>query len=225
MRQNLKDVPTVVSVPFKINEPVIEFVRRVLIKAAQEIELPIGEQQLFADSMLAQYPQTADRNWTGKDVTPRDGNSKVQTSDFNFLLYKQLLNENPSIRAMARRGRKIQIKELEAVEGRAFSSSSIDELTKVELTKWRQDFIYRGGELGTGREAPVSRQGLVPALQEKAGQPDITWIPQIMRSKGWNEGAILLEEWLRRPANIRPAKLKDTPNNFGPAVLNVITMD
>jgi len=46
-----------------------------------------------------------------------------------------------------------------------------------------------------------------------------------MRSKGWNEGAILLEEWLRRPANIRTAKLKDTPNNFGPAVLNVITMD
>lgn len=164
MRQTtVKEIPNVVSVPFKINEPVIEFVRRVLMKAAQEIDLPFGEQQLFADAMLAQYPATADRGWE-QDVTPSDKNSKMQTSDFNFLLYKQLLNENPSIRAAARRGRKIQINELKAVEGRAFSSSSIDDLTKVELTRWRQDFIYRGGQLGSGLEAPISRQGLVPTL-------------------------------------------------------------
>lgn len=220
----MKEIPNVVSVPFRINEPVIEFVRRVLMKAAQEIGLPVGEQQLFANAMLAQYPATAERSWE-KDVTPSDQKSKIQTSDFNFLLYRQLLNENSSIRAMARRGKKIQVKELKAVEGRVFSSSSIDELTKIELTRWRQDFIYRGGQLETGLEAPISRTGLVPALQERAGQPDITWIPQIMRSKGWNEGATLMEEWLRRPARIRPTNLDDVLNDFGPPVLNVVTMD
>ena len=221
----MNEIPNVVRVPYRIDEPVIEFVRRVLMKAAQESGLPTLEQRLFADAILAQYPATADRTWTGGDVTPRDNNPKLQTSDFNFLLYRQLLNENASIRAMARRGRKIQIKELKAVEGRVFSSSSIDDLTKVELTRWRQDFIYRGGELGTGREAPISRQGLVPALQELATEPDITWIPQIMRSKGWTQGAALMEEWQRRPSNIRAAKPDDVPNNFGPPVLNVVTMD
>lgn len=220
----MNEIPNVVRVPYKINEPVIEFVRRVLIKAAEESGLPVLEQGLFADAMLAQYPATADRKWD-TDVTPRDNNPKLQSSDFNFLLYRQLLNENPAVRQAARRGRKIQIRELKAVEGKVFSSSTIDELTKVELVKWRQDFIYRGGQLGSGTEAPVSRQGLVPALQEKAGQPDITWIPAIMRSKGWTQGATLMEEWLRRPANIRPTKLEDVPNNFGPPLLNVVTMD
>lgn len=64
-------------VPFKIDEPVIDFVRRVLMKAAQEIDLPLGEQQLFAGAMLAQYPATADRSWE-KDVTPSDKTSKMQ---------------------------------------------------------------------------------------------------------------------------------------------------
>lgn len=129
------------------------------------------------------------------------------------------------MRARARRKQVIHLKELKAVEGRVFSSSTIDELTKVELTRWRQDFIYRGGELGTGREAPISRQGLVPALQELTTEPNISWIPAIMRSKGWNQGATLMEEWLRRPSNIRAAKPDDVPNNFGPPVLNVVTMD
>ena len=225
MRQNLKEIPNTVRVPFKINEPVVEFVRRVLMKVAQEIDLPFGEQQLFANAMLAQYPQTADRNWTEKDVTPRDGNPKVQTSDFNFLLYRQLLNENPSVRALARSGKKIQIKELKAVEGRAFSISSVDDLTKIELAKWRQDFIYRGGQLGSGLEAPISRQGLVPTLQSAATEPNVTWLPQIMRDNKWYQGAILLEEWLRRPARIRPATMAATPRDFGPPVLNVVTMD
>ena len=149
----------------------------------------------------------------------------MQKSDFNFLLYQQLLNENPSVRARARRKQVIHLKELKAVEGRVFSSSTIDELTKVELTRWRQDFIYRGGQLGSGVEAPVSRQGLVPALQELATEPNITWLPAIMRYKEWFQGAILLDEWLRRPARIRPATLEETPNDFGPAVLNVVTMD
>lgn len=46
-----------------------------------------------------------------------------------------------------------------------------------------------------------------------------------MRSNGWTQGAILLDEWLRRPAKIRPATFDETPNDFGPAVLNVVTMD
>lgn len=221
----MNEIPNVVRVPYKINELVVEFVRRVLIKAAEESGLPLLEQQIFADAMLAQYPATADRVWNDRDVTPRDNNPKLQTSDFNFLLYRQLLNENASIRAAARRGRKIQLRELKPVEGRVFSNSTIDELTKVELRKWQQDFIYRGGHLGDGREAPVSRQGLVPTLQEKAGQPDITWIPTIMRSKGWTQGATLMEEWQRRAAKIRPANPEDVPNNFGPPVLNVVTMD
>ncbi len=205
--------------------------RRVLIKAAEESGLPFTEQRIFADALLAQYPAVADRSWKeGSDPTPRTprGNvTKVETSDFNFFLFRQLLNENPSARALARRGKKIQIRELKNVKGQVFSESSIDDLTKIELARWQQDFIYRGGELGTGREAPISRQGLglVPALEEPATKPDITWIPRIMRSNGWNEGAILMEEWQRRPANTRPANLKDVPNNFGPPVLNVVTYE
>lgn len=130
----MNEIPNVVRIPYKINEPVIEFVRRVLIKAAEESGLPILEQRLFADAMLAQYPAAADRKWDA-DVTPSDKNPKLQSSDFNFLLYRQLLNENPSVRAAARRGRKIQIRELKPVEGKVFSNSSIDDLTKVELTK------------------------------------------------------------------------------------------
>jgi hypothetical protein len=68
--------------------------------------------------------------------------------------------------------------------------------------------VYRGGELNPGREGPISRMGLVPALQAPASAPDLTWIPGIMRSKGWAEGAALMEEWFRRPASIRPAKIK-----------------
>lgn len=97
--------------------------------------------------------------------------------------------------------------------------------TTDELTKWRQDFIYRGGEPGTGKEAPIGRSGLVPALQTPNATPDITHIPTIMRSKGWNEGATLMEEWFRRPALVRPNDPKTVPNNFGPPILNIIRMD
>jgi hypothetical protein len=66
--------------------------------------------------------------------------------------------------------------------------------------------------------------GLVPALQAPASAPDLTWIPGIMRSKGWAEGAALMEEWFRRPASIRPAKIEDTSINCGPPLLNAIKM-
>ena len=224
LQQLLQEIPPSVSVPYYINEPVAEFVRRVLKKFAQEIGLPQMEQINFANAMLAQYPETADRVWI-KDVTPRDKNAKVQTSDFNFLLYRQLLNQNPAVRAMARRGRKIQIRELEPISGKVFSNSAINDVTKAELLKWRQSFIYRGGELGTGREAPISLNHLVPALQDAAVAPDITWIPEKMRAKGWTQGAILMEEWFRRPKLVRADDPKTVPFNFGPPVLNVIKMD
>jgi Family of unknown function (DUF6402) len=38
-------------------------------------------------------------------------------------------------------------------------------------------------------------------------------------------GAILMEEWLRAPAKIRPSTIEQTPNNFGPPLFNVIKMD
>jgi hypothetical protein len=137
-----------------------------------------------------------------------------------FKLFLEYLREHPGAGK-----RKVSIKQVKPLEGRVIESYTPDEMTRNELTLWQQDFIYRGGELGTGREAPISRQGLVPALQELATEPDITWIPAIMRSKGWTQGATLMEEWQRRPANIRAAKPEDVPNNFGPPVLNVVKMD
>lgn len=90
----MNEIPNVVRVPYKIDEPVIDFIRRVLMKAAEESGLPLLEQRIFADAMLAQYPATADRIWTGGDVTPSDNNPKLQSSDFTFLIYQRLLNEN-----------------------------------------------------------------------------------------------------------------------------------
>lgn len=121
--------------------------------------------------------------------------------------------------------RKVSIKQVKSLKGRVIESYTPDEITRNELALWQQDFIYRGGELGTGREAPISRQGLVPALQVPATEPDVTWLPKIMRDNKWYQGAILLEEWLRRPAKIRPATMEATPKDFGPPVLNVVTMD
>ncbi len=39
-----------------------------------------------------------------------------------------------------------------------------------------------------------------------SGTFDITMIPGIMRSKGWNNGARLMEEWFAAPANADPSK-------------------
>ena len=105
------------------------------------------------------------------------------------------------------------------------ASYTLDETTRSELRKWQIDFVYRGGELWSNRPAAVSREGLVPDLQIPAEKPDITWIPKIMRSKGWNEGATLMEEWFRRPALVRADDPKTVPIEFGPPLLNVIKMD
>lgn len=115
----MNEIPDVVSVPYRINEPVIDFIRRVLIKAAEKSGLPLLEQQLFADAMLAQYPNTTNRKWS-EDVTPSDKDARLQSSDFTFLMYQRLLNENPSVRAAARRGRKIQDPRTQASRRKSF---------------------------------------------------------------------------------------------------------
>lgn len=215
----MQDIPSSVSIPFRVNENVADFCRRIFVEAARVVGLPLIEQGLFADALIAQYPDKAKRTWV-QDPTPRDGDASIQPSDFNYQLLRQYLNEHPGA------GRQIvSLKQIKSVEGKVFSDSSLDEVTRDELGKWRQDFIYRGGELFTGLEAPISRQGLVPTLQLPAATPDLTWIPRIMRSKNWNHGAVLMEEWLRRQALVRPARIEDTANNFGPPLLNVIKMD
>ena len=190
------------------------------MRAAEIVGLPLTEQTLFAEALIQQYPTLASRHWLGRDPTPRDNNRSVQTSDFNHLLLRQYLNERPGA------GRRtISLQQLRAVNSRVSEEHTLDEVTRTELGRWRQDFLYRGGELFTGTAAPISRTGLVPALQAPAAQTDITWIPRIMRSKGWNEGATLMEEWFRRSGRERPATIEATPNDFGPPVIGVIKMD
>jgi hypothetical protein len=218
--KQIPEIPTQVRIPIRAEETVESFCRRALTQVALEAGLPVIEQSLFVEALIAQYPDLSKTYWLGNGDPTKRTDTEVRTEDFNFKLFLEYLREHPGAGK-----RKVSIKQVKPLEGRVIESYTPDEITRNELTLWQQDFIYRGGELGTGREAPISRQGLVPALQELATEPDITWIPAIMRSKGWTQGATLMEEWQRRPANIRAAKPEDVPNNFGPPVLNVVKMD
>lgn len=204
----------------RAEETVESFCRRALTRVAFEAGLPLIERGLFVEALIERYPKFKKTYWLGNSDPTKRTDTEVRMEDFNFKLFLEYLREHPGGGK-----RKVSIKQVKSFEGRVIESYTPDEITRNELTLWQQDFIYRGGELGTGREAPISRQGRVPALQEPATEPDITWIPQIMRSKGWTQGAALMEEWQRRSANIRTAKPEDVPNNFGPPVLNVLKMD
>jgi hypothetical protein len=212
------EIPKSVTVPIRASEPVADYCKRGFVELARAVGLPLQEQVLFADSLIYAYPDKNSVVWFN-DPTPRDNDASVKPDDFNYFLLRQYLNEH---RGAGKR--KLSVAQVKAVEGKVFSTFSIDAVTEAELKKWLQDFVYRGGELNTGREAPISRKGLVPALQALASKADITWVPQIMRSKNWNEGATLMEEWFRRPVAIRPARIEDTPINFGPPLLNAIKM-
>ena len=193
----MQDIPKEVRVAIKAEETVAAFCQRILMKAAEIVGLPLKEQKLFADALIAQYPSKTNRHWI-KDVTPSDRDSEIKPTDFNYLLLREYLNEHPGA------GKRIvSVKQVKTMEGRIFSKSSLDELTRKELAKWRKDFIYRGGKLFSGLDAPISRTNLVPTLQALAEKPDITWIPEIMRSKGAllvtfvliAEGFLLLYKW------------------------------
>jgi hypothetical protein len=212
-------IPSNVTIFIRADESVSNYTKRALSEAARVTGLPLLEQKLFADALLAKYPGTSNRSWTN-DPTPSDKDSTVRTSDFNYLLLKQYLNEHPKAG-----GKKILVNQVRSMEGKVTANPRLDETTRLELSNWLQDFVYRGGSLSSGREAPISRTNLVPPLQTLASVPDITWIPKIMRSKQWPIGAILMQEWLRAPSNIRPSTIELTPNNFGPPLLNVIKMD
>lgn len=216
----IPEIPPQVRIVIRAEETVESFCRRALTQVALEAGLPLIERGLFVDALIERYPKFNKTYWLGNSDPTKRTDTEVRTEDFNFKLLLEYLREHPGAGK-----RKISIKQVKPFEGRAVTSYTPDEITRNELALWQQDFIYRGGELGSGLEAPVSRQGLVPALQVPATEPNITWLPAIMRYKEWYQGAILMEEWLRRPSNVRTPILEKTPNDFGPAVLNVVTMD
>ena len=216
----IPEIPPKVRIPIRAEETVASFCRRALTQVALEAGLPVIEQGLFVDALIDRYPSLNKTYWLGNSDPTKRTDTEVRTEDFNFKLFLEYLREHPGAGK-----RKVSIQQVKPLEGRVIESYTPDEITRNELAMWQQDFIYRGGELGTGREAPVGRQGLVPALQVPATEPNVTWLPQIMRNNKWYQGAILLEEWLRRPARIRPATMAATPRDFGPPVLNVVTMD
>ena len=92
--QQLIEIPTSVSIIYKVNEPVIEFYRRIFMEVARYVGLPLLEQVLFADALIYNYSATTQRYWND-DVTPRDNNAGLKPTDFNFLLLRQYLNEHP----------------------------------------------------------------------------------------------------------------------------------
>lgn len=223
------EIPNQVTVVIMVNEPVIEYYKRILRRAAEIAGLPLSERNLFADAyVFRENLQGSERiplNWSGSDPTPRD-DANVKTDDFNFLLLQRYLNLERS-GAIVRRGRSrtVSLADIQTVVGGVLATSTLSSTIKDALTLWRNDFRYRGGILGSEQDAPVSRGALVPALQTPAASPDITWIPSQMRAKGWNEGAELMEAWFSKPAQIRAARIEDTPNGFGPPIIDVIKMD
>ncbi len=216
----IPEIPPQVRIVIRAEETVESFCRRALTQVAFEAGLPLIERGLFVDALIERYPKFKKTYWLGNSDPTKRTDTEVRTEDFNFKLFLEYLREHPGGGK-----RKVSIKQVKPFEGKAVTSYTPDEITRNELILWQQDFIYRGGELGTGREVLISRQGLVPALQVAETEPNVTWLPQIMRKNGWTQGAILLEEWLRRPAKIRPATMAATPKDFGPPVLNVVTMD
>ncbi len=218
-QEDLTGIPEVIKISLRIDEEVSDFARRIFVEAARSVGLPLQEQRIFAEALLVQYPQKLKRIWTA-DPTPSDKTDEIRKGDFGFLILRQYLTENAKMR-----GKKITVEQIKPLEGRITTDCTLDEITRTELAKWRRDFIYRGGQLGANLEAPITRQGLVPALQVPVGNADVTWVPRIMRSKSWNEGAALMEAWFSRPEKTRTTGIADTPTDYGPPVYDVIKMD
>lgn len=225
------EIPNEVTVIILVNEPVLDFFKRVLRRAAEVAGLPLGERNLFADAyVFRENLQSSERiplNWTGGDPTPRDNDANVKTDDFNFLLVRRYLNVNSGSGAIVRRGRRriVSLADIETVVGGVTATTTLESPIKDALTLWRNDFIFRGGTIGSESDAPVRRDALVPALQMPAEQPDITHIPTQMRARGWNEGAALMEAWFSKPAQVRAQRFEDVPNDFGPPIVDLIKMD
>lgn len=224
------EIPNEVTVVIQVNEPVLDFFKRVLRRAAEVAGLPLNERNLFADAYVfrenLQGGERVPLQWTN-DPTPRDGGANIRRDDFNFLLLQRYLNVNERNPAIVRRGRRaiVSLEDIQTVVGGVTATITLDPLMKEALTLWRNDFIYRGGVIGSNLDAPVRRDALVPALQTPAAQPDITHIPTQMRARGWTEGAALMEAWFSKPEQVRAARFEDVPDNFGPPIVDLIKMD
>lgn len=139
-----------VTLPVRGGESMEAFVRRMLMAAAADSQLPASEHAPFADLTMRAMPGLTNRTWD-RDPTPSDRTDAMQTSDFDFLLLQVYLRQNPGA---GRRGRRpISVEQVRALDGSRSILCRLGDETVEALRAWRVRFVQRGGTLGSGQDA------------------------------------------------------------------------